>query len=361
MSRLALASLLLLSSSIASANSRLTLPSSKVPTAPRWEHRPWIEVKAAAVIGGLSLATAAGWEGFAVAAAATVLATWKLRARPIAPMAAPLAAAVPSPGAARGLSAEERQARDVVFEELRALRFDTASLSDADLAAAFDRLGEPVDPRQFKRGQLRVIDEVGVINKTEFFRDSPTWNELRRRLEPMLAGRAARGERSLVLKSVGGSDGSEAYSLAMLADDLLRARGEDPGRWDVRIEVYDFNPTNSVLAALGYYHRPPRDWEHYFEAGPGKWRRIRPELRAWIYPRRLDLRSPSDWERLAERPGQALLLRYVQPYLDAGVLTPLYGWLRAGRWTAPGGALFVHTPWRRGLFLNEAAEAVEVL
>ncbi|MBI5201797.1 MAG: hypothetical protein HY925_09455 [Elusimicrobia bacterium] len=331
----------------------LGLPASAVGQ--KWERRAWVELKAASVITAVSLGATLGWEGAAAAAAATVLASVKLSAPKIAPLApaAPLAAAAPAPAAA--LTGSESE--NLLLEQLSelGLRPDAAELTEA-----IERAGGLPEPAFFRSADQRVVQEVGVINRTEFFRDPRTWKNLRPRLETIVALKAADGDRSLVLKSVGGSDGSEAYSVAMLLDDVLRSSGEDPGRWKIRVEVYDFNPTNRVLAALGYYRGPPQAWARYFEPGGGKWSRVRSDIRSWIVPRPLEIRKPSDWPRLADHPGEVLFFRYVQPYLDREVqLKPFMDFLRAGSWAKKGGAVLIHTPWRKGVLWDEAGETIE--
>lgn len=81
------------------------------------------------------------------------------------------------------------------------------------------------------------------INVTHFFRNADTWEELRKRVFPILAKNNSR----VRIWSAGCADGAEPYTLAMIANSF----GLTPGQ--VKIIASDYNPESIEIAKKGIY------------------------------------------------------------------------------------------------------------
>lgn len=91
------------------------------------------------------------------------------------------------------------------------------------------------------------LKQAFSINVTHFFRNADTWDELRKKVFPILSQNNAR----VRIWSAGCADGAEPYTLAMIAHSL----GLTPGQ--VKIVASDYNPESLEMAKRGVY---PKDY-----------------------------------------------------------------------------------------------------
>lgn len=135
-----------------------------------------------------------------------------------------------------------------------------------------------------------LIDAV-TVQETQFFRNGPQMEALRRRVLPELLRRTAGRERPLTIWSAGCSTGEEAYTLAMIVLDLAPRRTTAP----VRIVATDVSA--GALRAAGraiYVGRsveavPPIVRGRWFEPAKGGALAVRDEVRALVELRRHNL------------------------------------------------------------------------
>lgn len=122
----------------------------------------------------------------------------------------------------------------------RAEATDAASLSDY-----YEIITDKADGEEELR---RLLDHLSV-QETQFFRNLPQFDALRKYVIPEIARRKKDGHRSLRLWSAGCSTGQEAYSLAMSALDIL----PDPESWNIQILGTDLNQQALLQAEKGWY------------------------------------------------------------------------------------------------------------
>lgn len=133
-----------------------------------------------------------------------------------------------------------------------------------DYLAHLDRPEGTVD-------RARLLDAV-TVQETQFFRNPPQMDALRRRVLPELMRRAVGRSRPLTIWSAGCSTGEEAYTLSMLLLDLAPAIGHRPA---VRIVATDVSEAALRAARLGVYSgrtldgAPKQVRERWFATGPG--------------------------------------------------------------------------------------------
>lgn len=97
--------------------------------------------------------------------------------------------------------------------------------------------------------ELRTLARHLTIGETYFFRERPSFNALAAHVLPPLIHRKRDGERRLRLWSAACSTGEEAYSLAMLVQQVL----PDWREWQVRILATDINAHFLRKAEAGIY------------------------------------------------------------------------------------------------------------
>ncbi len=214
------------------------------------------------------------------------------------------------------------------------------------------------------RGQreLRVaVVQALVTHETSFFRDRPVFDHLERRVLPDLA--ECRNGR-IRIWSAATSTGQEAWTLAIVADRLARAR---PG---ARCEIVASDLSEAALAKAreGRYSTfevqrglTARELVEYFERDGEAWR-VREGLRGRVRFLRHNLLDAPD---PLGPPFDLVLLRNVLIYMDAPTRDRVLG--HVVRALAPAGCLLVGTsellppgsPFRRegevaGLYRREA-------
>lgn len=132
------------------------------------------------------------------------------------------------------------------------------------------------------RAQVEKLAARLTIGETYFFRENLALTALRTALLPrLMEARRASGERRLRLWSAGCSTGEEAYSLAILLDEVVPAAES----WNVSVLATDINPVALGKAEDGVYTEwsfrgtPPWVRRRYFERLDGRRFRVRPEIR----------------------------------------------------------------------------------
>jgi chemotaxis protein methyltransferase CheR len=127
---------------------------------------------------------------------------------------------------------------------------------------------------QHNAAQIRDVTEAMTVHESFFFRDSKPFEQLRERLLPELL-KSRRPARRLRIWSSAASSGQEAYSIAMLIDELgLVTEG-----WTVEIIGSDISTAILERATDGIYTSfevqrglPPRLLAKYFTRDGDKWR-----------------------------------------------------------------------------------------
>lgn len=180
------------------------------------------------------------------------------------PLSAPLAAQVIAK-----VVAEDPAARAELLASFKAAPF-RAALGDVGLPEDYlaDRLGEAFVPYfetyakevghpdaeaglrfllseepsavETRRGLGRLLRSGSARSEswTYIFRDAALWQKhLENFLDERVAAKAASGDHTLKVKSVGAAYGAEPYTLAILTEAALERAGEDPKAWDVRIDA----------------------------------------------------------------------------------------------------------------------------
>lgn len=129
----------------------------------------------------------------------------------------------------------------------------------------------------------RLLDHLSV-QETQFFRNLPQFDALRKYVIPEIVRRKAQGHKTLRFWSAGCSTGQEPYSLAMSLMDIL----PDPDTWNIQILGTDLSESALATAQQGWYaerrlngidrqHR-----ERYFRQSDGGYRVVEP-LRRMVH------------------------------------------------------------------------------
>jgi chemotaxis protein methyltransferase CheR len=106
---------------------------------------------------------------------------------------------------------------------------------------------------------LRTLATHLTIGETYFFRERPSFNAIANEILPILIHRRRAGNRRLRIWSAACSTGEEAYSLAILIQQIL----PDWQEWNVSILATDINPMFLRKAEAGIYG----EWS-FRESGP---------------------------------------------------------------------------------------------
>lgn len=115
------------------------------------------------------------------------------------------------------------------------------------------------------------------INVTHFFRNADTWEELKKRVFPILAKNGR-----VKIWSAGCADGAEPYTLAMIANSL----GLTPAQ--VKIVASDYNPESLTMAKRGVYPKqydrevPPQFKKYLLFNDKDQTYEIDPQLKNYI-------------------------------------------------------------------------------
>ncbi len=94
----------------------------------------------------------------------------------------------------------------------------------------------------------RLLDHLSVQD-TQFFRNLPQFDALRKYVIPEIVQRKSNGHRNLRFWSAGCSTGQEPYSLAMAVLDVL----PDADSWNIQILGTDLSENSLAMAERGWY------------------------------------------------------------------------------------------------------------
>ena len=114
------------------------------------------------------------------------------------------------------------------------------------------QLANPEDYLEFLEQSPQEIAMLGrdlLINVTRFFRDGEVFDVLRGETLPAILKSAA-ARKALRIWVPGCATGEEAYSIAILVQELVTARGE---KWDVKIFATDVDKVSIEYAGRGLY------------------------------------------------------------------------------------------------------------
>lgn len=131
---------------------------------------------------------------------------------------------------------------------------------------------------------LRKLATHVTIGETYFFRERPSFNAMATQVLPPLIHRRRESGRHLRLWSAACSTGEEAYSLAILVQQLI----PDWRDWRISILATDINTNALRRAEAGVYgewsfrEAAPDFRARWFEPAAGKKHRVRPELRELV-------------------------------------------------------------------------------
>jgi two-component system CheB/CheR fusion protein len=159
------------------------------------------------------------------------------------------------------------------------------------------QLANPDDYLELLQQSPEEIAALGrdvLINVTRFFRDAEVFDVLRDEILPAILERAA-GRKALRIWVPGCATGEEAYSIAMLLEEIITARDE---KWDVKIFATDLDKFSIEHASRGIYPKsiaadvPPGLLARFFAEDDGSLR-ISPEIRRQVvFARQNILRDP---------------------------------------------------------------------
>lgn len=159
-----------------------------------------------------------------------------------------------------------------------------------DLSEYVERL---FDDKNFETELVHLIDVV-TTNKTDFFREPSHFDFMRNVAVPESLNRRGRGTRPLKIWSAACSSGMEAYTIAMVLDDMNRTGSS----FEFRILGTDISTSVLDLARKGIYTRDmiapvPDEWvPRYFLSSRDRSRaeaRVVPELRRSTNFKRMNL------------------------------------------------------------------------
>ena len=197
----------------------------------------------------------------------------------------------------------------------------------------------------FENGRLdsefaHLIDVV-TTNKTDFFREPSHFDFMKQVAVPALVRLRGGGSRPLKIWSAACSTGMEAYTAAMVLDDMARARTGS----EFRILGTDISTSVLRIAKAAIYTREvtapvPQEWaRRYFLSSRDRSRdevRVIPELRRWTHFMRMNL---MDTSYPVDRDVDIIFCRNVLIYFDKPTQRKVVDQLCAH--LRPGGYLMV--------------------
>ncbi len=200
------------------------------------------------------------------------------------------------------------------------------------------QLQDPAEYVQYleqSRAEAEALGKDLLISVTKFFRDPESFQEMIGHLESLFEQAAAR--RSLRIWSAGCATGEEAYTLAMICENI---RQRSYPRMDVKVFATDVDRGALEIASAGLYPRsivadlPQEYLEKYFIAeGSDHYRIIRP-LRDRLIFARQDLMGDPPFTKIDLVTCRNLLI-YFRPIAQRRVLSLVHFALQ------PGGLLFL--------------------
>lgn len=210
---------------------------------------------------------------------------------------------------------------------------------------------------KFNFSYIKIINLIRIsshpISLTAFFRKRTYWkSDLENYLKDLVFQKVIAGDRTISVKSVGSSEGREAYSIALLIENALVDYAENylyekesdaekksnlvqqwVGSWDVSLYAMDINPCHLAHCKEGIYPFPysdemgfPSHLESIFEKkilskdGMRVYGRVKRRFREWLKPVQCDLKH--DLNVLFAYKTDITMAMNIYPYLD-DVITPL--------------------------------------
>ena len=201
-------------------------------------------------------------------------------------------------------------------------------------------LANPEDYLEFLQQSPHEVSALGrdlLISVTRFFRDPDVFAALRDEILPVMLEQAA-ARKALRIWVPGCATGEEAYSIAMLVQELVTARGEE---WNVKIFATDVEKDSLEYAGRGLYPKSvaadvaPELLGRYFVAEGGAFR-ICPNLREQVVFARHDILRDPPFTKVDLISCRNLLI-YLQPGAQQKVMA-LFHFARQ-----PGGILLLGT------------------
>lgn len=122
-------------------------------------------------------------------------------------------------------------------------------LRDRAIAVGCETFAEYVDLATSDRSELQSLWNQVAIHQTDFFRNRPQFEGLRRNVLPEVI-RQADSRKGLTLWSAGCSSGEEPYSLAIA---VLEALGDEASSWNVTVAATDISTEILERARSGCY------------------------------------------------------------------------------------------------------------
>lgn len=122
-------------------------------------------------------------------------------------------------------------------------------LRDRAIAVGCATFADYVDLATSDRSELQALWNQVAIHQTEFFRNRPQFEGLRRNVLPEVI-RHAGSRKELTLWSAGCSSGEEPYSLAIA---VLEALGNEASNWQIRVTATDISTDILDRARSGRY------------------------------------------------------------------------------------------------------------
>jgi chemotaxis protein methyltransferase CheR len=185
----------------------------------------------------------------------------------------------------------------------------------------------------------RIVDAI-TTNETSWFRDRNAWKYLAAQGAPDVLDRAIRGEPARVW-SAAVSTGQEVYSLLMLMDEILLARGLPSFLGRVELLATDISSTALAAARTGVYDAlamsrglSAERKARYFTPVSGGWA-FAPRLRDRVRFRRFNLQDNFTFFGTFD----LVLCRYVSIYFSDDFKRGLFR--RMARVVRPGGVLLL--------------------
>jgi chemotaxis protein methyltransferase CheR len=142
------------------------------------------------------------------------------------------------------------------------------------------------EPEKLLPGVINLM----TTNETLWFRDESCWNAVEKAILPALFEKAERDGRRIKIWIAGCSTGQEAYSLAILIDELCRRRQQPELVRHFHIQAMDISQTALEVARAGRYN----NFEikrglslvrrnHYFERLDDGYWMLRPDIRLRVH------------------------------------------------------------------------------
>lgn len=189
------------------------------------------------------------------------------------------------------------------------------------------------------RSQIEILSGHLTVGETYFFREPQVFDALQTHILPALIQSRRQSGQHLRIWSAGCASGEEAYSLAILVQQMI----PDFRQWNITILGTDINPHSLQKAAAGIYgdwsfrNAPPWLREGYFRAASGGRFEIVPTVREMVTFSYLNLAADTYPSLLNNTNAMDVIfcrnvLMYFEPGLAASMVHRHYQALVDGGW-----------------------------